>query len=124
MRRLRGPSVATKLVFLIGSIVGALAITVFAVVPPRFERQLRESLRYDSVALCQMIASNVGASLVFEDARMAQELLYRHKVGPLHDEVAGKCVSQVMEGEVPDPGPAASAGPTRHGDPDIPHAAR
>jgi PAS domain S-box-containing protein len=75
MRHLRGLSVATKLVFLIGSVVGALAITVFAVVQPRFERQLRESLRYDSVALGQMIASNVGASLVFEDARMAQELL-------------------------------------------------
>jgi PAS domain S-box-containing protein len=67
--------VATKLVVLIGSVVGALALAVFAVVPPRFELQLRDSLRYDSVGLCQMIASNVGASLVFEDARMAQELL-------------------------------------------------
>jgi len=75
MTRFRGPSVATKLVLLIGSVVGALAITVFAVVPPRFERQLRDSLRYDSVGLCQMIASNVGASLVFEDVRTAQELL-------------------------------------------------
>ncbi len=75
MTRLRGPSVATKLVLLIGSVVGALAITVFAVVPPRIERQLKDALRYDSEGLCQMIASNVGASLVFEDARTAQELL-------------------------------------------------
>jgi two-component system cell cycle sensor histidine kinase/response regulator CckA len=75
MTRLRGLSVGTKLVVLIGSVVGALALAVFAVVPPRFERQLRDSLRSDSVGLCQMIASNVGASLVFEDARMAQELL-------------------------------------------------
>jgi len=71
-----GPSVGTKLVLLIGSVVGALALTVFAAVPPRFERQLRDALRYDSEGLCQMIASNVGASLVFEDARMAQELLH------------------------------------------------
>ena len=75
MKRLRGPNVGTKLVVLIGCVVGALAMTVFAVVPPRFERQLRDALRYDSEGLCQMIASNVGASLVFEDARMAQELL-------------------------------------------------
>jgi signal transduction histidine kinase/ActR/RegA family two-component response regulator len=75
MTRFRGPSVATKLVLLIGLVVGALAITVFAVVPPRFDRQLRDALRDNSMGLCQMIASNVGPSLVFEDARSAQELL-------------------------------------------------
>ena len=75
MSRLRRVSVASKLVVLIGLVVGALAVTVFAVVPPRFERQLRDALRDVSVGLCRMIASNAGASLAFEDARTAQELL-------------------------------------------------
>jgi len=71
----RSRSVSWRLALLNGLVVGALVLSVFALVPTLVERRLREALAEESVGLCRMVASNVSAALMFEDLRTAQELL-------------------------------------------------
>ena len=75
MTGFRSRSVSWRLALLNGLVVGALVLSVFALVPTLVERRLREALAEESVGLCRMVASNVSAALMFEDLRTAQELL-------------------------------------------------
>ncbi len=75
MKGLGFRSISWRLVFLNGLVVGALLLSVLAIVPSLLEQRLRAALLEDSLGLGRMVASNVTAALTFEDVRTAQELL-------------------------------------------------
>jgi signal transduction histidine kinase len=75
MTRPRDLSVATRLTLLSAIVSGALAVTVFVVVPPMVERDLVAGVTSDTVSITQMISAGVSASVFFGDAGAAQGLL-------------------------------------------------